>query len=422
MNWVQEKSEIGKLQRRKIMCKESPGPRCSGHVAQELAKLHGESKTIFANHQSAQQEMADATEAARAYREKVGDNTDSAKIQENIAIIKAAAEKLAVTSEEDRKIREKIRSKEVELDSTSGGIQSLKEEIYQRESNGEYAEELNERLRIGSEAYEDKVRRYDAEYKTVNMRKPSLDGNDEGINRLSDERKELENKFSKARKELLENKDPSQDERLQRRLDNYSKKIESNKNQLSHAIATDKLIKQGVLGDPRKVAKLRAAAAKAEQQKQESYDRSDTDGFMSQWASGLSAQEALMKAELEENAGKAEFVALFDKDGNMVPAKLIDTKFGPAWAVYSDPNDSSSKFTGEFINESKSDNPKTQEAALARKGYTLGRVKAPAYVAMSGANTVSVRPSIFRSGKDIFNECEIITKNVYQENNDEDEK
>lgn len=397
------------------MCKESPGPRCSGHVAQELAKLHEESKDIFASHESAQQEMADATEVARAYRQKVGDNTDPETIQANIAAMKAATEKLTATSEADRKIREKIRSKETELDSTSGGIQSLKEEIYKRESNGEYAEELNERLRVGTEAYEEKVQRYDAEYKTVNMRKPSLDGNDEGIERLSAERKELEKKFSAARKELLENKDPSQDERLQRRLDNYGKKIESNKNQLSHAVATDKLIKQGVLGDPRKVAALRAKAAKSEQQKQESYERSDTDGFASQWASGLAAQEALMKAELEENAGKAEFPALFDKDGNMVPAKLINTQYGTAWAVYTDPNDSSSKFTGTFISESKSDNPKIQEAALARKGYTLGRVKAPAYVAMTGANTTAVRPSIFRSGKDIFNESEIITKNVYAE-------
>jgi chromosome segregation ATPase len=403
------------------MCKESPGPRCSGHVAQELAKLHEESKDVFAAHQSARQEMVEATEVARTYREEVGENTDPEIIQQNITAMKTASEKMAATSEDDRKIREKIRSKETELDSTAGGIQSLKETIYQLEAKGEYAEELNERLRVGSEAYEDKIRRYDAEHKTVNMRKPSLDGNDEGIDRLSAERKELEKKFSKARKELLENKDPSQDVRLQRRLDNYGKKIESNKNQFSHAVATDKLIKQGVLGDPRKVAELRAAAAKAEQQRQESYDRSDTDGFMSQWASGLAAQESLMKAELEENAGKAEFVALFDKDGNMVPAKLISTKFGPAWAVYSDPNDSSSKFTGEFINESKSDNPKTQAAALARKGYTLGRVKAPAHVAMSGSNTASVRPSIFRSGKDIFNECEVITKNVYEEK-EEDQK
>lgn len=401
------------------MCKESPGPRCSGHVAQELANLHEDSKDIFTAHESAQQEMDAATEAARAYRQEVGDNTDPEIIQKNIAAMKAAAEKAAFAGEDARRIREKIRNKETELDSTAGGIQILKESIYEQESKGEYAEELNERLRIGSEAYEEKVRRYDAEYKTVNMRKPSLDGNDEGIDRLSAERKELEEKFSKARKELLENKDQSQDERLQRRLDNYSKKIDSNKKQLSHAVATDKLIKQGVLGDPRKVAKLRAAAATAEKQKQESYERSDTDGFMSQWASGLSAQESLMKAELEENAGKAEFTALFDRDGNMVPAKLIDTKYGQAWAVYTDPNDSSSKFTGVFINESSSDNPKTQAAALARKGYTLGRVKAPAYVAMSGNNTASVRPSIFRSGKDIFNECEIVTKNVYEEKEDD---
>lgn len=402
------------------MCKESPGPRCSGHVTKELADLLEDGKTIFTAHELAQQEKDAATEVARAYRQLVGDTTDPEIIQQNIAAMKATAEKAAITGENARVLRERIRNKETELDATAGGVQILKEAIEERESKGEYAEELNERLRIGSESYEERVRRYDAEYKTVNMRKPSLDGNDEGIDRLNAERKELEQKFSKARKDLLENEDPSQDERLQRRLDNYGKKIDTNKNQLSHAVATDKLIKQGSIGDPRKVASLRAAAATAEKQKEESIERSDTDGYMSQWASGLTAQESLMKAELEENAGKAEFSALFDKDGNMVPAKLIDTKFGQAWAVYSDPNNSSSKFTGVFINESQSDNPKTKEAALARKGYTLGRVKAPAYVGSSGTNTASVRPTIFRSGKDIFNECEIITKNIYEEQKDGD--
>ena len=49
---------------------------------------------------------------------------------------------------------------------------------------------------------------------------------------------------------------------------------------------------------------------------------SDTDGFLSQWASGLTAQLKDHEADIQDNGGVWEFPALFDLDGNRVRAKL----------------------------------------------------------------------------------------------------
>lgn len=70
-------------------------------------------------------------------------------------------------------------------------------------------------------------------------------------------------------------------------------------------------------------AEHREAAAKAEQSAADSFERSDTDGFLSQWASGLSAQKHRLAAEIAENGGKDEFPGLFDAAGRRVKAKIV---------------------------------------------------------------------------------------------------
>ena len=72
-----------------------------------------------------------------------------------------------------------------------------------------------------------------------------------------------------------------------------------------------------------KADELRSEAAKREQSAADSFDRCDTDGFLSQWASGLTARELRLQAEIEEADGLAEFRGLFDKDGNRIKAKLV---------------------------------------------------------------------------------------------------
>lgn len=124
-------------------------------------------------------------------------------------------------------------------------------------------------------------------------------------------------------------------------------------------------------------------AAKKLQEANDSFDRSDTDGFLSQWAGHLSSQANSMKARLAENGNRAEFPAIFDLEGNLVPAKYIRTVYGWTWALLSS-EDPTSSFTGFFKpSEAKSDNVRVNNDA--KKGYYVGRVLAPAAVGTSGS-------------------------------------
>lgn len=121
----------------------------------------------------------------------------------------------------------------------------------------------------------------------------------------------------------------------------------------------------------------REEAAKHAAEAQESFERSDTDGALSQWGSAINAALYGRKAEIAENGGKAEFPALFDLNGNLVPAKRVMTRYGLAWGLLSDPEDSSSSFEG-WVNESQAKDPAKRVKALEDKGYRMGTVLAPA--------------------------------------------
>lgn len=68
----------------------------------------------------------------------------------------------------------------------------------------------------------------------------------------------------------------------------------------------------------------RKMAEDAEQQSADSFERCDTDGFLSQWASGLTAQKYRLQANIEDNGGAAWFVGLY-AGSERVPAKQIPT-------------------------------------------------------------------------------------------------
>jgi hypothetical protein len=83
-----------------------------------------------------------------------------------------------------------------------------------------------------------------------------------------------------------------------------------------------------------KADELRQQAKEAHQRSIDSFERCDTDGFLSQWASDCSARLLLEEADLAENNYLWGFATLGDKDGKLVPNKKIATKFGYAYAVF----------------------------------------------------------------------------------------
>lgn len=71
--------------------------------------------------------------------------------------------------------------------------------------------------------------------------------------------------------------------------------------------------------------------AQKEEDKRESFARCDTDGFLSQWASGIYAELNRRKAEILRDGGHAEFPVLVDiSTGEVIATKIFSfaNKFG----------------------------------------------------------------------------------------------
>jgi hypothetical protein len=132
-------------------------------------------------------------------------------------------------------------------------------------------------------------------------------------------------------------------------------------------------------------------------------------------------QQALLEAEkfdaqsyVESQDGKYHFPALFDKNGEIVPAKIVKTKFGRSWGVLSDPSKPTSKIS-EFISISQHSDPKKREKFYADKGYTVGKVAAPAVAAIVEDEKIGKkRVSILRSDGGYSPAVEVLTKNQYE--------
>lgn len=130
---------------------------------------------------------------------------------------------------------------------------------------------------------------------------------------------------------------------------------------------------------------LRAEAARHDQDARDSFDRCDTDGFLSQWASGLTARQRRMEADLLEHDNTAEFPALFRLDGTWVPAQVIDTKYGRSWMLL----DEHGNRTGEYAPYRPA-----RRTTMTKRGLLEGTVVRPAKVEMIGQSITAVRPII----------------------------
>lgn len=143
----------------------------------------------------------------------------------------------------------------------------------------------------------------------------------------------------------------------------------------------------------KKAAELRETARGNDREAAESFDRCDTDGALSQWASGITAQKYRLRADVAENGGMWPFPALFDLEGHLVPAREVYGQYGTFWSLL----DPEGNRTGQTFNESQAQNEKIRLRNDARKGYYVGTVLAPAYVATRGQSVTSVACHIDRA-------------------------
>ena len=126
---------------------------------------------------------------------------------------------------------------------------------------------------------------------------------------------------------------------------------------------------------------LRTQAAAIDARAAESFDRCDTDGFLSQWVDGIEANRLRLAADIADNGGTSEFPALFTLDGQYVPARRCESeKYG--WSDYWMVLDENGRATGTFLTYHP-----TRRSTLAKKGYVEGVVREPAKAIITGKGT-----------------------------------
>lgn len=133
-----------------------------------------------------------------------------------------------------------------------------------------------------------------------------------------------------------------------------------------------------------------------------SWERSDSDGFLSQWASGLTAQKYTLSAQLAEANGVTDARALFDLDGNLVPAIHGFGQYGEYFVVL----DNEERGCRRFFNPSYARNEATARKNNAAKGFYVGRAMVPAKVEIVGSGTglsgaASCYPAIVPARKEV---------------------
>lgn len=138
----------------------------------------------------------------------------------------------------------------------------------------------------------------------------------------------------------------------------------------------------------------RKEARAAQQRRDDSWERSDTDGFVTQWACGLSASLANTRATILENDGKAEFTGLYEGTRRVV-ARTIRTQYGSCWLLHESEAELISKRGSKFV--PVGGNSRVQKKLGLRECLEL----APAWAALDGEGTgLSGRAwvSTYRSG------------------------
>lgn len=101
----------------------------------------------------------------------------------------------------------------------------------------------------------------------------------------------------------------------------------------------------------------------------ESYERCDTDGFLSQWAHQQMQGRYLHMATVAKNGGTVWAPAVFDLQGNIVTMDLRDGDYGSYWFI------KENEGKARFFTESGANKLTTRRDNNAKKGYRIGSVR-----------------------------------------------
>lgn len=119
--------------------------------------------------------------------------------------------------------------------------------------------------------------------------------------------------------------------------------------------------------DGKTAEQWREMASKCYRDREESWERSDTDGFMSQWASGQMASRYNELAYIADNDGFMTDRAYVDiATGELLKGRWFEGQYGACYRT----------LDGRFINPSYAKKEETRIANMAKKGYRQVTIKA----------------------------------------------
>lgn len=108
--------------------------------------------------------------------------------------------------------------------------------------------------------------------------------------------------------------------------------------------------------------------------REESFDRCDTDGFLSQWANGISANVADLQGDIDAHDGRAIFNGLYAGDVR-VAAREVEGRFGLSWLLR---DDEARKYGRKFV-------PCGRRSRIQKElGLAERRELAPAHATIKG--------------------------------------
>lgn len=145
----------------------------------------------------------------------------------------------------------------------------------------------------------------------------------------------------------------------------------------------------------------RADAQQSHRDADESWERSDTDGFLSQWASNSLASEYEAAARLAEQDGLTEVQALFNLDGTIASTHPgYNEQWDRDYWVLNDA--AADRYGRRFYNPSAAKKAAVRNANDRKKGFTVGRIRVAGYATLAGSLTLHgvIRPVVddLRSG------------------------
>ena len=133
---------------------------------------------------------------------------------------------------------------------------------------------------------------------------------------------------------------------------------------------------------------LREMAQGCYRSREDSWQRSDTDGFMTQWAMSVTARLYEFAADLASLGWQQEMDALFDLDGNLLDAVTGSGQYGPYWMIR---NADGSR---RFVNVSMARKADRRRKFYEGKGVRVGRVLRHVIPVMRSGGAMSCYPSV----------------------------